>query len=101
MASVRHSKIFSSKTLVKYNACTEIRQEVTDTSWTVGDYNQICGKPFFTRRVVRHCIRLPGEVVGSALFTDNTECLTVSSHSPLPTLEVFKTQLDMTLSNLI
>ena len=100
MASVGHGNVFSSKTLVKYHTCTEVGQEVTDTSWTVGNSNQICGKLFFTIRVVRHWIRLPGEVVGSALFADNTERPTVSSHSPLPTLEVLKTQLDMTLSNL-
>ncbi|KGL94863.1 hypothetical protein N301_02085, partial [Charadrius vociferus] len=40
-------------------------------------------KKFFTLRVVRHCYRLPGEVVDA------------------PSLEAFKARLDGALSNLV
>lgn len=50
---------------------------------TFWDFHQSIRKHFFTVRVVEHCNRFPREVVEP------------------PTLEIFKTRLDMVLGNLI
>lgn len=34
--------------------CTVIEQEATDTSWDTGNSSQILGRPFCTKRVVKH-----------------------------------------------